>query len=707
MARAQISHKLLALGLGSVLGTAAVLVGVGAWQSDAFADRTETQVAKLTNDDLNRTSTEIYQLVKSVGDEVQAGVNRQMTTADAALAAAGGAGRQRRTTTWTATNQVSQAKTTVKLPRFSVGGKWLGQNTDLDVTTPFVDSTAALTGLTVTVFQRMNDNGDLLRVGTNVKSATGTRAIGTYIPAANADGSPNAVAAAIKSGKGFRGVAQVVGTWFITAYDPIKDADGTVIGALFVGLPQATALANLTDAIAASEVRDNGSVVVYSTNAADKGRIIASSLPNPPTDAQLDATDARGTKYVEQIVTEAAKLSDNSTFRATYQLPGASGAPAGDTTTTVSYYKPYSWAIAVNGYDADTSGAADAVRDGRRDMLIAFLIAAVLLAIAGGALAAWQARRIASRLGRLTAALTRLARRDLTVRSTESGHDEIGRAGTALNTAVSELREVMVEVTGASHEVSKSAGQVAATGAELTGSAATAADRAGSASNAAEEISHVVQTVAAGAEEMGASISEISSNAQDAAQAGRDGVGLTATASGVIDELRVSTGKIADVVRLIASIAEQTNLLALNATIEAARAGDLGKGFAVVAGEVKDLAQETAKATEDVTARVSAIEADTARAVAAINAITATIAQVNDYQTAIAAAVEEQAATTAEMSRNITEVATGSQDIATGISAVSGAVESTRSAVVVSHQAADELNATARRLTVLVDRFTV
>jgi methyl-accepting chemotaxis protein len=216
-----------------------------------------------------------------------------------------------------------------------------------------------------------------------------------------------------------------------------------------------------------------------------------------------------------------------------------------------------------------------------------------------------------------------------------------------------------------------------------------------------------VQTVAAGAEEMGASISEISSNAQDAAQAGRDGVGLTATASSVIDELRVSTGKIADVVRLIASIAEQTNLLALNATIEAARAGDLGKGFAVVAGEVKDLAQETAKATEDVTARVSAIEGDTAKAVEAITAITATIAQVNDYQTAIAAAVEEQAATTAEMSRNITEVATGSQDIATGISAVSGAVDSTRSAVVISHQAADELNATARRLTGLVDRFTV
>jgi methyl-accepting chemotaxis protein len=287
------------------------------------------------------------------------------------------------------------------------------------------------------------------------------------------------------------------------------------------------------------------------------------------------------------------------------------------------------------------------------------------------------------------------------------GQDEIGRACAALNTAAVELREVMAEVTSASRAVTTAAAQVSETGSSLVASSETAAGQAGSASVAAVSISHVVQTVAAGADEMGASIGEISSNAQDAAQAGRDGVGLTSSAADVIDELRLSTTKIADVVRLIASIAEQTNLLALNATIEAARAGDAGKGFAVVAGEVKELAQETARATDDVTSRVAAIEGDTAKAVEAINAITATIGHVNDYQTAIAAAVEQQAATTAEMARNISEVANGSQEIAAGISAVSEAVDSTRSAVAISHRAADELNSTARRLTGLVDRFTV
>ena len=703
----QISHKLLALGLGGVVGTAAVLVGVGAWQSDAFADKTSAQVAQLNSKDLDQTTAGVTRLVSSVGSEVQAGVAGNMQTAFGLLTQRGGLQQQERTATWTAVNQLTQAKSTVTLPRLAVDGQWLGQNPDMKTATPFVDDVKALLGGTVTVFQRMDDAGNLIRTATNVPNKTGNRAIGTYIPALTADGKPNAVAAAIKAGKPYRGVALVVDTWYVTAYDPIKDSAGKVIGALYVGVPQATALKSLIDAIAATPVRENGWVTVFSTGKTDTGRVIASSLDGAAASTDLTATDAAGTKYVEQIVTQAPQLTGGATWRTTYRLPGAAGAPAGDTTTTVAYYAPYSWAIAVGGYDADAAGATNAVREGRTSMLSAFLIAAVLLALACGVIAAWQARRISGRLGVLTAALTRLAGRDLTVSVPPSSQDEIGRAGTALNTAVAELRGVIVEVTGASGGVSRSAAQVAATGSELAASAQDASGQAGAASVAAAGISQVVQTVAAGAEEMGASIGEISGNAQDAAQAGRDGVGLTETATSVIGELRLSTTKISDVVRLIASIAEQTNLLALNATIEAARAGDLGKGFAVVAGEVKELAQETARATDDVTARVAAIEGDTARAVDAINAITAIIAQVNDYQTAIAAAVEEQAATTAEMARNISEVATGSEDIAVGITAVSGAVDSTRSSVTASHQAADELNATAQRLTELVGRFTV
>jgi methyl-accepting chemotaxis protein len=695
------SHRLLALGLGGVLSTAVVLVAVGAWESGRFAEHTQSEVQAQNAAALDRTTADVTSLVNSVGDEVQSKVDLQMTAADEFLVQHGGAHLTKAKTTWTATNQVTKAKKTVTVPRLTIDGAVLNGNTSQSATR-FVQLTKALVDGEITVFQRIDDAGDLLRIDTTIKGN-----VGTYIPAVGADGKANAVATAISSGKGYRGVAQVVGTPFITGYDPIKDSAGKVIGALFAGVPQADALASLKSAIAGVKVGANGFTSVYSTSSADAGRVVASSIDNETGQTLLDATDANGRKHVQEIVAKAPTLGENETWRTTYDLPGASNGKAGPTTTTVAYYKPYSWAIAVGGYDADSNGAIDAVRGGRRDMLFAFVLAAVLLAVAGGVSAVVQARSIARRLKKLTDGLSRLAHRDLTVRVDVRGTDEIAVAGEELNTAVAELRGVMTDVTGASHEVSAAAQHVAANGGVLSSSADAAASRAGSVNVAAESVSSVVQTVAAGAEEMGASISEISHNAQDAAQAGRDGVQLTAAAAGVIGELRGSTAQIADVVRLIASIAEQTNLLALNATIEAARAGETGKGFAVVANEVKELAQETARATDDVTARVAAIEGDTTRAVSAIEAITARIAQVNDYQTAIAAAVEEQAATTAEMARNISEVASGSRDIAEGIGDVSGAVEGTRQTVTASHQAADELNATASRLTGLVGRFTV
>jgi methyl-accepting chemotaxis protein len=234
-----------------------------------------------------------------------------------------------------------------------------------------------------------------------------------------------------------------------------------------------------------------------------------------------------------------------------------------------------------------------------------------------------------------------------------------------------------------------------------------AAGRADVVSAAAEQVSRNVQTVATGAEQMGASIREIAQNATDAARVAADAVQAAQLTNDAVSKLGASSQEIGNVVKVITSIAQQTNLLALNATIEAARAGEAGKGFAVVAHEVKDLAQETAKATDDISARISAIQTDTAGAVEAIEQITLVIAKINDYQNTIAAAVEEQTATTREMSRSVNEAAIGTSEIAENITGVAQAAAATSSGVVDSQRAAAELSRMSDEMDGLVGRFTL
>ncbi|MCL2849301.1 MAG: methyl-accepting chemotaxis protein [Micrococcales bacterium] len=225
---------------------------------------------------------------------------------------------------------------------------------------------------------------------------------------------------------------------------------------------------------------------------------------------------------------------------------------------------------------------------------------------------------------------------------------------------------------------------------EMARESEEASAQAGTAAAAAEQVSRHVGTVATGAEQMGASIAEIAGNASSAARIAAEATEVVLATNEQVARLGASSQEIGTVLRTITSIAEQTNLLALNATIEAARAGDAGKGFAVVAGEVKDLARATSKATEEIAHRIETIQSDTGRAVEAIGQISAIIEQIDDYSVMIAAAVEEQTITTAQMSRNVGEAATGACQIVGSVTTVAQiAAASTTAAAQVASTAQD------------------
>ncbi|GHE09456.1 hypothetical protein GCM10011381_14390 [Klenkia taihuensis] len=335
------------------------------------------------------------------------------------------------------------------------------------------------------------------------------------------------------------------------------------------------------------------------------------------------------------------------------------------------------------------------------------LVGGLVLMVALGSALAWVVvRGIRRSVRSVQGSLEALERGDLTVAPTVHSGDELGRMAGALATAQTNLRSLMASVVGSADAVAASSEELSASAAQIAASAEQTSAQSGVVSGSADEVSRSVATVAAGAEEMSASIREIAQNANQAARVAAEAVTEAEETNQTIQKLGLSSKEIGDVVKVITSIAEQTNLLALNATIEAARAGEAGKGFAVVANEVKELAQETARATEDIARRVEAIQADTGGAVAAIGRIGEVIGQINDYQLTIASAVEEQTATTNEMSRSVAEAAGGTTEIAATITGVSAAAGTTTQALGQTRVAVDELARMAGELRTTVGTFT-
>jgi len=420
-----------------------------------------------------------------------------------------------------------------------------------------------------------------------------------------------------------------------------------------------------------------------------------------PADVSAQLDDVRGTYtvYLTEVAAQMPVLApiDPSTPAAAEALKRERerGSAVGDVLTAMRD----DLGVRVTAAHAATHAE---IANVQRTVLIVGVIALVLLL----AIAVLVTRSIVGPLAKIVDVLNAVARRQLNVPIDVHGRDEIGQMAEALRKALAAIREAIAAIAGNATTLAAASEELTAVSTELGGSAEETSVQAGVVSTTADEVSTHVQTMSAATEEMTVAINEIARSAANAATVATTAVNTAGQTSIAVAQLGQASAEIGEILKLITGIAGQTNLLALNATIEAARAGDAGKGFAVVASEVKDLAQETAQATDSITAKINAIQQTTEQATTAIGQITTVVNEISTIQNTIAAAVEEQSATASEISRNVSEISEGARQIAENITGVASSATSTSHGAVTTRQSAVDLSRMASEVDQLAASFS-
>ncbi len=416
----------------------------------------------------------------------------------------------------------------------------------------------------------------------------------------------------------------------------------------------------------------------------------------PAADAVLPVLDeliASG----QRIVTLASRVASDPTRKA-----ALAARPAYDAVDAKAAEAVNALTAEIERLVQESYAEATSVADRAQTLtLITCTLAALLL----GGSALLLARRIARRMDHSLSAARAIAQYDLTVDAALPGGDELAQLGDSLNDIVQSLRTAMFEIAGNAGSVAAASEQLTATSRQLSHGAGMASSEAAQASHEIGQVTTSVGEATSAAQGLESSISEITAAVTEAAAVAREAVDLATTTNQTIERLRSSSEEVSAVVSIITAIAEQTNLLALNATIEAARAGEQGKGFAVVAGEVKDLSQETASATGDISSKVTAMQRDTAGAFDAISRISQVIDRIDQLQRAITGAVDSQALATGQIVTSVRTAVQSAGGVAGSINSVAEATTLTYEAASQTEAAATELSTLSQQLRLVSDRF--
>ena len=541
----KLQTKLLSLGIGLAVLPVVAMVLINTVQNAKMVRAAEEEINTLASSDLDHITHSVYDLCQTQQETIQQAVNSSLNVAREVITHSGPVSFSDESVTWNAINQYTSLPEKVNLPKMLVGDEWLGQNKTLDSTSPIVDKVQTLVGGTCTIFQRMNEAGDMLRICSNVKTLEGVRAIGTYIPKNNPDGSTNPVVSTLLKGQTFRGRAFVVDRWYITAYEPILNESQEVVGALYVGIPQESITA-LREAIMNIKCGETGYVFVLDS----KGHYVISKDGKRDGENIWGAKDADGILFIQEICKKAIE-ANGKIIEQRYPWKNVDDESARTKIARCVYFEPWDWIVGASSYEDEFFGAVNRIKSINRSSTTVFSF------VMTGFLS-------------LTCVLWFLVSQKITRN---------------INTIVKEL-------FGSADQVASASNQVSAASQSLAEGATEQAAGLEETSSSLEEMASMTKQNADNAQQ--ANI--LASESQKSAKTGADAMKQMSQA---IHEIQRSSDETAKIIKVIDEIAFQTNLLALNAAVEAARAGEAGKGFAVVAEEVRNLAMRSAEAAKN------------------------------------------------------------------------------------------------------------
>ena len=648
MINLRLKTKIILLAVLAALVPVFVMSALTWEQRSTLQSTINHEVADLLRTNLDQIARDVYANCAAVNELVIQKVNHDLNVAREIMNNAGEVTLAKyETVAWDAINQYTKKETKIVIPKMLVGGEWLGQNRDPRRYTPVVDDTKRLVGGTCTIFQRFEGQGikGILRVATNVEKLDGTRAIGTFIPDVNPDGTPNPVVQTVMRGDTFWGKAYVVNDWYITAYEPIYDEAGEIIGVLYVGVKQ-EAVESLRKAIMETKVGNTGYVWVIGAHGNEKGKYIISRNGERDGEDIWETTDENGNKPIQKIINIAENLKEGEVGHHAYLWKNQDDPHARMKRVSFLYFAPWGWVIGPNTYDDDFDEIYNKVDNALKNLVVWSLVVGIVILSLAVIVALTVGGRIANPISRITEVAQQIARGDLlsasgAVRSLgkeEGGEerkkrrpaaDETGKLLEATRTMTNNLHSLVGQVQRSSIQLVSTATEIAATSKEqeatvnefgattnqIVSSTKEISDMSLKLVDTMGEVSDVVSDTAMLADGGHSRLGDMAAMMKQLAEASRS----ISTKLSVINEKANNINK---VVTTITKVADQTNLLSLNAAIEAEKAGEYGRGFSVVASEIRRLADQTAVATLEIEEMVKEMQGAVSSGVTEMNQFT-------------------------------------------------------------------------------------